>query len=271
MRTYVSGTGNDSYPCLASWPCQTFQAALALTVAGGEIYVLDSANYGAVTINKAVSITSEGAMAGVLATSGAGITIAAGAGDVINLRGLDIDGGNSGDTGIQFSSGQSLNIQKSVVRNFTNSGISFASNGPGTLFITDTTVTNNANNGISVTSSGSAVSAAINRVTASRNGTGILAYGGKASVTIIDTVAGNNSYGIGASSAAVMVRNCTVSNNATGIAADQAAIVRVGQSTITANGTGWQATNGGQVVSYSNNNVSGNTTDGALTSTVALQ
>jgi len=72
MRTYVSGTGNDSYPCLASWPCQTFQAALALTVAGGEIYVLDSANYGAVTINKAVSITSEGAMAGVLATSGAG-------------------------------------------------------------------------------------------------------------------------------------------------------------------------------------------------------
>jgi nitrous oxidase accessory protein NosD len=60
--------------------CQTFQAALALTAAGGEIYVLDSANYGAVTINKAVSITSEGAMGGVLAPSGAGITIAAGAG-----------------------------------------------------------------------------------------------------------------------------------------------------------------------------------------------
>src|SRR5207245_7698630 len=87
MRTYVSGTGNDSYPCLASWPCQTFQAALALTVAGGEIFVLDSANYGAVTINKAVSITSEGAVAGV---SGAGITIAAGAGEVLNLRGLDL-------------------------------------------------------------------------------------------------------------------------------------------------------------------------------------
>ncbi len=271
MRTYVSGTGNDSNPCLASWPCQTFQAALALTVAGGEIYVLDSANYGAVTINKAVSITSEGAMAGVLATSGAGITIAAGAGDVINLRGLDIDGGGSGGVGIQFSSGQSLNIQKSAVRGFQNSGISFAPNGPGKLFITDTTVTNKANNGISVTSSGSAVSAAINRVTASRNGTGILAYGGNASVTIIDTVAGNNSYGIGASSSAVMVRNSTVSNNAIGIAADQAAIVRVGQSTVTANGTGWQATNGGQVVSYSNNNVAGNTTDGTVTSTVALQ
>ena len=268
MRTYVSGTGNDSYPCLASWPCQTFQAALALTVAGGEIFVLDSANYGGVTVNKAVSITSEGAVAGV---SGAGITIAAGAGDVINLRGLDIDGGGSGGIGIQFSSGQSLNIQKSAVRNFTNSGISFGPSGPGTLFIADTTVTNNANNGISVTSNGTAVSGAINRVTASGNGTGILAFGGNASVTIIDTVAGNNSYGIGASSSAVMVRNSTVSNNAIGIAADQAAIVRVGQSTVTANGTGWQATNGGQVVSYSNNNVAGNTTDGTVTSTVALQ
>jgi hypothetical protein len=270
-RTYVSGLGRDGNPCTPSSPCQTFEAALVRTVAGGEIYVLDSANYGAVTINKAVSITSEGAVAGVVATSGAGIIIAAGAGDVINLRGLDIDGGGSGGIGIQFSSGQSLNIQKSTVRGFQNSGISFGPNGPGTLFITDTTVTNNANNGISVTSNGSVVSGAINRVTASRNGTGILVYGGNASVTIIDTVAGSNNYGIGASSSAVMVRNCTVSNNAIGIAADQAAIVRVGQSTVTANGTGWQATNGAQVQSYSNNNVGGNTTDGAQTSTVALQ
>src|SRR6266481_3054000 len=107
MRTYVSGLGSDANPCLASWPCQTFQAALALTIAGGEIFVLDSANYGGVTVNKAVSITSEGAMGGVLATSGTGITIAAGAGDVISLRGLDIDGGSSGGIGIQFSSGQS--------------------------------------------------------------------------------------------------------------------------------------------------------------------
>ena len=51
----------------------------------------------------------------------------------------------------------------------------------------------------------------------------------------------------------------------------QAAVIRVGQSTITANRVGWQATNGAQVVSYSNNNVSGNKTDGAVTSTVALQ
>src|SRR4249920_1041883 len=78
IRTYVSGAGKDSNPCTASSPCQTLQAAVTLTLAGGEIFVLDSANYGAVTINKAVSITSEGASAGVLASAGTAITISAG-------------------------------------------------------------------------------------------------------------------------------------------------------------------------------------------------
>jgi hypothetical protein len=269
-RTYVSGLGVDSNPCVAGWPCRTFQAALALTLPGGEIYVLDSADYGPVTISKAVTITSEGAVAGVLAASGVGITISAGTNDVINLRGLDIDGAKSGSTGIQFSSGKSLNIQRSVVRGFTQSGINFAPNGPSALVASDTTVTNNASNGILV-ASGSAASGALSRVTASGNGVGILASGSTVSVTVADTVAGNNNYGIGASAAAVMVRNSSVSNNAVGIAADQAAIVRVGQSSITANGTGWQATNGGQVQSYGNNNVSGNTTDGIVTTAVALQ
>src|SRR5262249_44137287 len=71
-RTYVSGTGSDSYPCTATQPCKTLQAALSLTVAGGEIFVLNSANYGPVTITKAVTITGEGAVAGMLSTSGAG-------------------------------------------------------------------------------------------------------------------------------------------------------------------------------------------------------
>ena len=114
-------------------PCATFQAALALTLAGGEIFVLNSADYGPLTISKAVSITSEGAAAGILATSGAAITISAGASDVVNLRGLTIDGANSGTVGIQFVSGKSLTVQKSFVRNFTNSGISFAPSASATL------------------------------------------------------------------------------------------------------------------------------------------
>ena len=270
MHTYVSGVGKDSNPCTASLPCQTFQAALALTIAGGTIYVLDSANYGPATINKAVTITSEGAMAGVLATNGVGLTINAGANDVVNLRGLDIDGGNSGTIGIQFNSGQSLNIQKSLVRNFTNSGISFTPSAASALFVSDTVVAHNANNGILVGGS-SAATGALSRVTASANGVGIFASGSSVSLAVTDSVTSSNNYGIGASSSTVMVRNSTASNNAVGIAADQTAMVRVGQSTITGNGTGWLATNGGQVLSYGNNNVGGNNTDGVATSTLALQ
>src|SRR5262245_8817626 len=142
-RTYVSGSGNDNNACTASSPCRTFQAALALTTAGGEIFVLNSANYGPVTISKAISITSEGAIAGVLVTNGAAINISAGTNDIINLRGLDIDGGNSASIGIQFSSGQSLNVQKSLIRNFANSGINFTPSATSSLVVSDTTVTNN--------------------------------------------------------------------------------------------------------------------------------
>src|SRR5690348_14094162 len=271
-RTYVSGTGNDSSPCTASQPCATFQAALALTLAGGEIFVLNSANYGPVTINKALTITSEGAVAGVLATSGAAITISAGANDVVNLRGLGLDGANSGATGIQFTSGKSLTIQNSFVRNFTGSGISFAPSGTATLFVSDTVVSNNGSNGVLVQSGSNAVNAALTRVTASGNGVGILASGSGVSLAVTDAVANSNSYGFGATASVMMVRNSTASNNTVGIAADQAgAIVRVGQSTVSGNSTGWQATKGGQVQSDGNNNVGGNVTAGTASTTLALE
>jgi len=267
-RTYVSGTGSDSFPCTIAQPCKTLHAALSLTVAGGEIFLLNSANYGPVTITKAVTITGEGAVAGMLSTSGAGITINAGANDVINLRGLAIDGGNSGTFGIQFNSGLSLNVQKSLIRNFSNCGISFAPSGASSLFVSDTVLTHNGNNGILIANS---AAGALSRVTASSNGVGVSASGAGASITVTDTVASNNTYGIGASSAAVMVRNSIISNNAVGIAADQSATVRITQSTITGNGTGWQATNGGQLLTYGNNNVDGNTTNGAATTTLTLE
>src|SRR5690349_1288877 len=68
--TFVSGNGNDAASCVASAPCQTFRVAANLTSAGGTIYVLDSADYGPVTLSKAITIESVGAVAGILATSG---------------------------------------------------------------------------------------------------------------------------------------------------------------------------------------------------------
>jgi hypothetical protein len=168
-----------------------------------------------------------------------------------------------------------------MVRGFTNTGINFTSSGTSNLFVSDTLVANNGSYGILISPSGSGtVNSALNHVTASQNGlassgVGIFAYGsgstGPLNVTIADSVAARNYYGVAAAASAVMVRNSTLSNNVTGIRADQAATVRVGQSTVTGNTTGWLSTNGGVLSSYGNNNVSGNGTDGVPTSTLALQ
>jgi hypothetical protein len=139
------------------------------------------------------------------------------------------------------------------------------------LFVSDAVVTSNASNGIAVSGGASAVNGSLSRVFASGNGVGILASGSGVSLAVADAVASNNTYGIGATAGAVMVRNSTASNNSIAIAAQTGAIIRVGQSTITANGTGLQATGGGQIQSFGNNNLAGNNTDGTATTTLALE
>jgi len=273
MRTYVSGKGSDSNPCSVAQPCQTLKAALTLTMQGGEIFVLDSANYGPVTIGQAVSITAAGAGAGILIPSGNAVVINAGPNEVVNLRGLVLDGGQTGTTGIQFNSGAKLTVQNAIIRNFTGNGINFAPTGAAKLFVTDTTVNGNAANGILIApASSSEVIGTMARISATGNGVAVLASGSNVNLTMTDTVAGNNTYGVGAiTSSTVMVRNSTFNNNTIGIAADQSALVRVGQSTLTANGTGFSVQNGAQLASYGDNNLSGNAVDGAPTSILALQ
>src|SRR5215469_2475697 len=118
-RTFVSGNGSDANPCSLAAPCRSFTGALGQTNPGGEIAVLDTAGYGAVTINKAVSIVNEeGVEAGITVTTGDGITISAAASDVVNLRGLTLVGAG-GTNGITFNTGSALNIQNCVIRGFT--------------------------------------------------------------------------------------------------------------------------------------------------------
>src|SRR5215472_4077707 len=104
-RTFVSGSGSDANPCSLGAPCRSFAGALAQTNAGGEIVVLDSAGYGSVTITKSISINApDGIEGGITVTTATdGITISAGASDVVNLRGLTLTGGGVGKNGIKFT------------------------------------------------------------------------------------------------------------------------------------------------------------------------
>src|SRR5690349_24119023 len=122
-RTWVSGVGDDANPCSRTAPCKTFAGAISKTAPGGEINVLDPGGFGAVTITKAISISSEGFEAGVLVSGTNGIVVQAGAADVVILRGLDFEGLGTGLSGIVFNSGAALHVERCTIRAFTSFGI----------------------------------------------------------------------------------------------------------------------------------------------------
>src|SRR4051812_8876772 len=74
FRAYIASFGADTNPCTVAAPCRLLPAAIAAVKDGGEIWLLDSANFnsGAVTINKNVSIQAvPGQVGSVVAFGGA--------------------------------------------------------------------------------------------------------------------------------------------------------------------------------------------------------
>src|SRR5262245_33409459 len=120
-RTWVSGVGDDANTCGRTDPCKTFAVAMSKTAAAGEINCLDPGGFGAVTIIKSIIINCEMGTAGVLAAGTSGINVN-GAGIIVVLKGLDIQGVTSGLIGINFITGAVLHVQKCIIRQFNSGG-----------------------------------------------------------------------------------------------------------------------------------------------------
>lgn len=120
-RTWVSGVGDDVNPCSRTAPCKTFAGAISKTAAGGEISVLDSGGFGAVTITKSISIVAEGNEGGILASLTNGITINS-ATAVVYIRGLIIEGKGDGLNGINIVAAKSVLIEDTVIHGFRATG-----------------------------------------------------------------------------------------------------------------------------------------------------
>jgi hypothetical protein len=287
-KSYVSSFGNDANSCAdVSNTCATFSSALAKTAAGGEISVVNTGNYGPLGIDKSVNITNDGAgEASILALNGVnGILFNAGAGDVLSLRGLVIDGQGTGSTGISIGQASAVHIQNCVIRNFRGFGIVFYSNGNTQLFVSDTIIFNNGSTartgGIYILLFHAAsANAVLDRVHLENNVRGLWvdgtdSTGNGAHVVIRDSVvAGNAADGILATSAPgqapafiVVEHTAAVNNAGTGIRADgPRATMLLNDNTIARNGVGIGAVNGGQLISYGNNKVNNNLgADGAPT------
>jgi hypothetical protein len=294
-RTFVSGTGLDSNPCTRAAPCVSIQHAISQTTIGGEVSILDSADYGAVGITNNINIVAEGAEGGILV--GSGININASVGTIVTLRGLVMEGGGAnGNFGIQVSSVGELHVQNCVIRNFrqTNSGygILFASSAANSqLFVSNTVITDNgtasSGGGIYVTPSanGGMTRVSLSHVELNGNGFGLKVFPGQGlagpiRVTLSDSSVANSvtngvwvSTNPGFPSSWLMVERSRIINNlGTGALADGAnATVLLNGNTIYANDVGVNFANSGSIFSYNNNAINGSaTSDGAVSFNIAL-
>ena len=294
-RTWVSGTGDDINPCSRTAPCQTFAGAIAKTNAGGEINCLDAGGYGTVSITKSITIDCTGTLGAILVPSGALGVFINGAGINVVLRGLAINGGppgSSGVNGVVFVQGASLTIIDSFIMNFTSTasvdpanGIQFFPSTPAELKVVNTVITNNRV-GILVrptsTTSGSA-NVALDRVTVATNiaeglriatvnnsGPGVFAvvtnsaFTGNGTGIALVTPAGTNF------AVAKLVNSTVSSNTGVGVLANGPTVrADVSGSTITNNGTGVLAINGSILLSYLDNLTDRNGVDGVFTGSVS--
>ncbi|RNF82658.1 right-handed parallel beta-helix repeat-containing protein [Montanilutibacter psychrotolerans] len=279
-RTWVSGVGDDVNPCSRTAPCKTFAGAISKTAAGGVINTLDPGGFGAVTITKSITISGGGvAGGGILAAGTNGITVNAGATDVVVIRNLMIDGAKTGINGIRFLAGGSLHVENVEIMGFTNRGIDFTPSGNSQLFVTNSDVHNNVSaasgtGGILIAPTGTGIATvSIDSSRLNDNGFG-LRVNTRAIVTISDSVAsGNSNFGVASVAASdfsdISVEDCQIANNGAGasvgagLQADGAnATLRISGNFVTNNENGLRAVNSGKILSFGNNEVTDNVTDG---------
>jgi len=281
-RTWVSGVGDDVNPCSRTAPCKKFAGAISKTAPGGEINCLDPAGFGAVTITKSITIDCTGTLGGVLASSTTGV-ILNGAGIIVTLRGLEINGGPPnlpGVNGIRFLQGNRLSVEDCTIYNF----LAAAPNGFGILVnntstnvqlnVRNTVIRNNgtavSGGGIGVIPTGTgAARINLNNVQISGhfraidvNVAGTTATAG-VRASIANSNISSNTNGIlvnapaGPASAILTVTGSTVSNNSgfgLSVTGSANALMLVGTTTIQFNSSGLTiGGGGGQILSYGDN------------------
>ncbi|MEP7060758.1 MAG: hypothetical protein ABI881_00025 [Betaproteobacteria bacterium] len=119
FRTYLAFDGNDGNPCTVQLPCRLLPAALTAVNDGGEIWMLDSANFNTapVNINKSVKILAiPGAIGSVVGNGGDAIVINT-PGDV-TLRNLQVLNFSGGVNGVTIHNAGAVHIEKTSIDGF---------------------------------------------------------------------------------------------------------------------------------------------------------
>jgi hypothetical protein len=298
-ETFVSGGGSDGNPCTRAAPCATFTRALTQTNQFGVVRCLDAGNFASsnLTITQSVTIDCTG-VAGMIS---AGVSIN-NTDLVVILRGLLIDGQGSNAIGVFFGLGNALYVENCRISGFrdlmnaggpgiSGIGIRFepATGITAKLYVTDTVIADNglptSGGGIVIKPVGSgSAHVELTRVVIERNTYGFFANGlsstGLIAAQIRDSVIGSNTFnGIsaftnaGAATTSITLdRSSSTLNGGSGVLSQSSrALVFLGNSTVMGNATGLSAVSGGQILSYQNNQLTGNVSDGAPTAVLTMR
>ena len=265
FRAYVASDGSDANPCTLPQPCRLLPAALAAVADGGEIWMLDSANYNAstVVVAKSVSIIAvPGAIGSVVAAGGPAISIAA-SGLTVVLRNVVVVPlpGAGGTNGVTMTGASTLVIEDSVFARLI-AGVDAAA---GRVWVTNSTFRNM--NWALIVRPG--VRADVSGSKFSRNSVSLFAYAGSAgtsSISASDSVFASDDFAISAQSdiagatTAINLTRCTVTHATiaglwVSAVASSTAYVSFGSSMVTKNAAGYQKiVSGGSESIYTHGN-----------------
>lgn len=283
-RTWVSGVGDDVNPCSRTAPCKTFAGAISKTAAGGEIDALDPGGYGAVTITKSITIdgTNGAGFGSILAAGTNGVNVndsatASPGSIVVQLKNLSINGATTGLVGINISSGRTVSVENCQIFGFRSGNgnairdsRTLSTNPASQLFVTDTIMFNNLGAAVNIVGANAAVLRAFfERVRIYANSSHGIQAQNSTVVHIRDSNIGGNSGDAVRmeTSAQLDIVSSMLDGNLTGIN-NVAGTVRMGDVTIVGNGTGVA---GVAVITFGNNNVTGNGAGNTLPAPVGQQ
>jgi hypothetical protein len=277
FRAYLALNGNDANPCTLQQPCRLLPAALAAANDGGEIWLLDSANFntGPVNIDKSITILAvPGVLGSVVALGGNAINIATA--DVsVTLRNLNIlpYPGASSFKGIDMTNGADLTVQNCNIVDFVGGrGLNVATAAQVTVI--DSVFRNNNRSaafdlGATAMISGSHFSGSYVGVYSTANTASLTT-----SVAVNGSVVSKNSYGIVAETYAtnattrLFVKDSVIESNSvwgsaayvSGSASGGVSETTVSNSLVVGNSVGLFAGNAGAKFTASGNTVINNTT-----------
>ena len=282
-RSAVSVTGLDTNPCTTTSPCRSFTAAMAATVADGEIIAVASGGYGSFTIDKGMTVSGIPGVHAAISTTAVGITVSTATDVNIIIRNLVMIGPTSGmasSNGIEIDTPSHVRVIGCLIRAFPGGGVVVYR---GNVSIDDCTIAANAD-GVEVfnTVPGSGTSNAT--ITNSRiegNNTG-MTMGLDTQATVRGTTLAFGTVGISLApngspnaSAIVVVEKSFVVENLTGLylipTGNNIATAYVSDTLFENNNQPVYNPLGGTVYTFSNNEFANNTSPPAAMTPVATK